>query len=793
MGEAFERHDWEAVERLTRKSPDPATVLMRVRALDRLGKVKQAVEAAEQAGRGKASAELSLEHASLLVHASRFRSALEVVSRAERGVRPPLSRQFQILRAAALSGLHAQAEPRALLEAVAADAHADGDARGEAESTAWLVLVAFRAADLPGAVEAGQRALALLSGEPSLTQARVHRHLAVVYGVQRRYVDALEQHRRAIALYRSMEVKLGEGREYLSLGLHYLDMGESELAEHYIRKGLAIAESSEDETLLSLALSRLGTLALSRARPEQALKAYERDLALVRHTESPRNKAFPLRNVGRALAALGRIEEALVHLRESAAIFEALGDRVNLAMTLLDQAIAEASRPGKAAATALESARRGRALLEESRRSQMLPHADLAEAHARLGRGERDAAEALFSTALSVWSNQGNVARAAEACLRFGSAQAQAGDRERARSTFERALDLTVRGSQPELTSALLTRIDDLEPDVAVLRPLRSDLDRGAEETAPPASPEEIVGTSPAMVEVRRLVGKVAPTRVPVLVTGESGVGKELVARAIHGGSPRRERPLVIVNCGAIPAELVESELFGHVRGAFTGALRDAAGKFAAADGGTLFLDEVGDLPLAAQVKLLRFLQSGEIQTVGDGAARPRHVDVRVLAATHRDLAAMAAAGAFRQDLLFRLNVFPLHVPALRERRGDIPALVRATLNDDPTLAELGIRGISNSALLALRSHDWPGNVRELQSALVRAAVLASGGTIVAQDLPDFGAGEAGAGTAKFKTLAEVEREHVRQALARANGNQSVAAQLLGVHRNTLRKRLADG
>ncbi|MGC4120170.1 MAG: hypothetical protein QM765_37430 [Myxococcales bacterium] len=229
MGEAFERHDWEAVERLSRKSTDPAIQLLRVRALDRLGRVKQAVEAAEQAGRARATPELALEHALLLVNASRFKSALEVISRSERGVRPPLSRQFQILRAAALSGLHAQTEPRSLLEAVAADARADGDVRGEAEATGWLVLVAFRAADLQGAIDAGQRALALLSsGGPSLTLARVHRHLAVVYGVQRRYIEALGHHNHAIAVYRSLEVRLGEGREYLSLGLHYLDMGESE-------------------------------------------------------------------------------------------------------------------------------------------------------------------------------------------------------------------------------------------------------------------------------------------------------------------------------------------------------------------------------------------------------------------------------------------------------------------------------------------------------------------------------------------------------------------------------------
>jgi DNA-binding NtrC family response regulator len=493
--------------------------------------------------------------------------------------------------------------------------------------------------------------------------------------------------------------------------------------------------------------------------------------------------------VGRALDSIGRSSEALSLLGESAGIFEAVGDKVNFALTVLDQAIAESSLTGKQAATSLAHAQRGRALLEEVRRSQMLPQADLAEAHARLARGELEPADVLFDRALQVWLSEENVARAAEACLRFGKALGRCGQAERARARFQRALELTVRGSQPELTSALLARLDELEPDVAVLRPLRGVVLEAAEERALPASPEEIVGTSQAVVEVRRLIAKVAPTRVPVLITGESGVGKELVARAIHGASQRRERPMVVVNCGAIPSELVESELFGHVRGAFTGALRDSPGKFAAADGGTLFLDEVGDLPLAAQVKLLRFLQSGEIQTVGDSAARPRRVNVRIVAATNCDLAEMAERRAFRRDLLFRLNVFPLDIAPLRERRGDIPALVRGTLRSDPTIAELGIRAVSPAAIQALKNHDWPGNVRELQSVLMRAAVLATGDTIVAGDLPDF---RAATGAARFPTLAEVEEEHVRRAIAKANGNQSAAAKLLGLHRNSLRKRCRD-
>lgn len=788
--EALERHDWQMIERLTRgaaRSGDSGRVLLRVRALERLGRVKEALGLAEAATAKKGNAELRLERAHLLYQAGRYQESLEVAVEALRQAQPPISQRLRMVQAMALSGMGSQEEPRRLLEASVDQARAEADLALEAEATAWLALVCFRAADLAAAEAAGRRVESLLAGQRSLVLARAHRYLAIIYGVQRRYAEALEAHRRAIGLYRALNVPLGVGREQLSLGLHYLDMGESELAELYIRKGLVVAEACEDDALSSLAHSRLGTLCLARGQPEQALKHYQRDLELTRATGSPRNLAFPLRNTGRALSALERFAEAVAPLNEACANFEAVGDAVNLGITLLDRAIAEASLKGRSATNSLELVKRGRALLENNGRAQLSPYADLAEAHGRLAAGETGLAESLFDRALGAWSAQGNSARAAEACLRFGAALVRSGQARAAQATFERALTLTVRGSQPELTSALLARLDALEPEGEVLRPLRAGgLEPLLGQTAAPASAEEIVGSTAGMVELRRLISKVAPTRVPVLITGESGVGKELVARAIHGGSPRHDRPLVVVNCGAIPSELVESELFGHVRGAFTGALRDSPGKLASADGGTLFLDEVGDLPLPAQVKLLRFLQSGEIHTVGESAGRPRTVDVRVIAATNRELGPMVEQGTFRSDLLFRLNVFPLRVPALRDRVADLPALVRRVLSTDATLAELGVRGISRAALLALKSHVWPGNVRELQSALVRAAVLAQGDTITVEDLPDF----ASAQETAFPTLEEVEREHIRRALVRAGGNRTTAARLLGVHRNTLRKRL---
>ncbi|MGI5865719.1 MAG: tetratricopeptide repeat protein, partial [Myxococcales bacterium] len=494
----------------------PADLLLRLRALEREGRSSEALRLTEGLEPSRSSrepdfAELCLARARLLYRSSRYRSALQSIELAADGAPIAVARQLEILRAAVLSAVGAQDEPRRLLQTAAAEARAAGDRLAEAEATAWLVLVGFRAGDLASAEEAGRTVLRLLAGQPCDALARAHRHLAVVYGVQRRYTEALEQHRCAIGLFRALSDPLALGREYLSLALHYLDMGESELADLYMRKGLAVAESCDEETLRSLALSRLGTLSMARGKPEQALRHYERDLAISRRCESPRALAYALRNVGRALDAVGRVDEALALLEESAEIFESVGDRVNHALALLDQAVARSSSPGSAALSALELAQRGRARLEDARRSHLSPLADMAEAHGRLARGEVDAAVALFDRAADTWASEENVARAAQAGLRFGAALARAGRREQAGAALQRALDLTVRGNQPELTSALLAQLDALAPQEAVLRPLRA---AGAEaepgETAPPARAGEIVGKSAGIVELRRLIEKVA-------------------------------------------------------------------------------------------------------------------------------------------------------------------------------------------------------------------------------------------------------------------------------------------
>jgi two-component system response regulator AtoC len=298
---------------------------------------------------------------------------------------------------------------------------------------------------------------------------------------------------------------------------------------------------------------------------------------------------------------------------------------------------------------------------------------------------------------------------------------------------------------------------------------------------------EDIVGGSPPMRELFGLIEKVAPTRSAVLVTGETGTGKELVARAIHRLSPRGGRLFVPLNCAAIPSELLESELFGHVRGAFSGAQSDREGKFATADGGTLFLDEIGDMDQRLQAKLLRALEEGVIEPVGSN--RRVRVDVRIVSSTNRDLEVAIREGRFREDLFYRLNVFRLHLPPLRERKEDVPALAASFLRDFGRELGKGPLGLRPPATAALEGYAWPGNVRELRNLMERAAVLV-GGSEVGEDLvrtllPPTQEGRDG-DLDLDAALAEVERKTILRALAATNDDKPAAASLLGIGERTL-------
>uniref|UniRef100_A0A832I683 DNA-binding transcriptional regulator NtrC n=1 Tax=Eiseniibacteriota bacterium TaxID=2212470 RepID=A0A832I683_UNCEI len=298
-----------------------------------------------------------------------------------------------------------------------------------------------------------------------------------------------------------------------------------------------------------------------------------------------------------------------------------------------------------------------------------------------------------------------------------------------------------------------------------------------------------IVAESPAMRRTLEMVALAAGADAPVLLLGESGTGKELLARALHAASARRERPFVTLNCAAIPETLLESQLFGYRRGAFTDAREDRAGVLQEAEGGTVLLDEIGDMPLALQAKVLRLLQNREIHPLG--AAAPVTVDVRLVAATHRDLEALCAEGRFRRDLYYRLNVLPVRVPPLRERLEDLVPLAGHFLAvHGRTTGREGVT-LSLEAMELLRRHAWPGNVRELENAILRALVIGSGRAIGPEDLPEhIRPARAGAEGERVRLLAEVEKEQVLRALRAVGGNKAAAARLLGLDRKTLYRKL---
>ncbi len=306
--------------------------------------------------------------------------------------------------------------------------------------------------------------------------------------------------------------------------------------------------------------------------------------------------------------------------------------------------------------------------------------------------------------------------------------------------------------------------------------------------TPNPTDADDLVGNSPAMRDVQKAIGMLADADTTVLITGETGTGKEVVARAIHRHGRRAVKKFVAVNCAAIPADLLESQLFGHVRGAFTGAVTDRAGSFRDAQGGTLFLDEIGDMAPALQAKLLRVLQERVVQPVG---GQPVAIDVRILAATHQDLAAMVAAGTFREDLFWRLGVVPVRLPPLRERLSDIVSLAEHFL----ALAGGPTRRLAAEAGALLLAHPWPGNVRELRNAMERVAALARRDVITAEDLAFLGAPDGARpldwleGTLPA-AVARLETAMIGRALAASGGNRAEAARRLGIHRQLLYEKM---
>jgi len=345
--------------------------------------------------------------------------------------------------------------------------------------------------------------------------------------------------------------------------------------------------------------------------------------------------------------------------------------------------------------------------------------------------------------------------------------------------------DYLIKPCHPDellVVAARLLEVRQLRQEVTQLRRQLSQYNRFG----------EIIGTSPRMQEIYQVIDAVSQNKSNVLLSGENGTGKELVARTIHHKGPLATKPFLAINCGALSETLLESQLFGHRKGSFTGAIEDHEGVFQAADGGTLFLDEISEIPLALQVKFLRAIQEKEVTPLG--STRPVRVDVRIIAATNRDLEGAVKNGTFRTDLFYRLNVVPLHLPPLRERREDIPALVEHFIQEFSRIYDVTPKQVTPEAMHRIVAYAWPGNIRELQNAIERAFALSPQPEITLQDLPPAVAPRPSASSAQADdplTLEEVERRSIVAALRRAGGNKKEAARILGIDRQRLYRKLA--
>jgi two-component system, NtrC family, response regulator AtoC len=362
--------------------------------------------------------------------------------------------------------------------------------------------------------------------------------------------------------------------------------------------------------------------------------------------------------------------------------------------------------------------------------------------------------------------------------------------------SIETAVEAMKNGAYDFLTKPVnLDRLDILLQRALTSRTMETENRALREQLDRKYGMESMIGDSPAMESVYETIRQVAPTRATVLITGESGTGKELAARAIHALSPRKDNPFVAVHCAALTTSLLESELFGHEKGAFTGAVQRRKGRFETADGGTLFLDEIGEIDPTVQIKILRVLEEQSFERVG--GSETVEVDVRLIAATNRDLRSMVEEGTFREDLYYRLNVVPLVMPPLRERREDIALLVQHYIVQSAEQNARPVEGITAEALEALQRHDWPGNVRELRNTVEHMVVLSRGNRLTLRDVPaplretEEGSAESGPALAGL-SLQDAERQMIVNALKRNEGNRTAAAAQLGISRRTLHRKLNE-
>ena len=661
---------------------------------------------------------------------------------------------------------------------------------------AHRALAEFRRSNLERSGEEAARGLALKEDDP-VGAAECHRALAVVQSLSGNHTQAVDNYRHALVIFRKANYANGLMRNYLSFGASCLRMSEIDMAEHFFRKAITLAEDGENLPALGVAYSRLGTMYLAQGKHVEALHCFEKDKEFSRDIENPSIVAHVNLNLGRCFFLTDDFEGAARSFEAAAGQFAGMGDRLQEYLSRLDARLSRLLLSGLSAkgtplppdpSEALSPSEIELVNDNPAMRSQRLFVDCCSEALA--GRWEK--AEAILEDAMAVMENGHLYIEQGERLLVFGKMAIARGQPERAVTFLRYALRLAETYGLQGIVKTIIRTLDDLEEETLVRYSLEKEAAKLAEPGAfidaesPPGS-ETIVGTSSATAAFIREARAAAGTEAAILLIGETGTGKELVARSIHRWSRRAAKKFVAVNCGAIPRELVESVLFGHIKGAFTGAVSDQKGSIEAAPGGTIFLDEVTELPLMSQVKLLRFLENREIQPLG--VAEARKVDVRVIASTNRDPVQSVKDGLLREDLYYRLSVVPIYIPKLEDRGVDVIEIARHFLTSIPLSAEKGIKGMTRAAETWLKKRPWPGNVRELYNVMLRAVIFTQGDRITVEDFESVNRPVSDMGI-HFEKLDDVVRKHVAEALRMCDGNKTKAARLLGVHRNTLRNRL---
>jgi|GEM_PF-783912 len=664
-----------------------------------------------------------------------------------------------------------------------------------------LALCEFRLGNFEKSRKYAERGISFGASDP-LGLGDCYRGIAIICSLTGENATAMENYRTSLKIFRDMHFLPGLVRAYLSLGGSYLRLGEVEMAEHFFQKALGITDESENPPLKGMVFSRLGNLHMAKGDYNEALNCYCKDRDLSKNIENPSNIAHIYKNIGNCLFMLGNFDEAEKILTESSQKFLAVNDILNYELVNLDIALLKTFSGNTDLSKSQTEVEKLIPLTQSGlKKSNENPLRDaralFVEACTALCRGLEKKAEEIMTCAMAITEQYSMYNEEAEMLLLFGKLSALKNSTSTSIKWLRQALRVAETYSLGVMAKNIIKMLDSLGEDNIVdysFEKEASKIERkeivvdAVGTQAIVSATENIIGSSEAIKRVLQEARQAAETDATILCVGPTGTGKELLARAIHRWSRRAGKKFIAVNCGAIPKELVESALFGHVRGAFSGAVTDQIGSIEAANGGTIFLDEITELPLASQVKLLRFLEYKEIQPLG--VAEARKVDVRVIASTNRDPEKSVADGDLREDLYYRLSVIPIYLPPLSERGNDVIEIARHFIASMPLARKKGITGIEPSAEKWLKSQPWPGNIRELGNVILRAVVFANGPKITIENLECSRKTSSG-NNKNVEKLDDLITNHIMNVLKMCNGNQIKAAKILGIHRNTLRNKIS--